>query len=229
MARWSNATLVKLGGFDKNVIIDELLYGEDNYYDITFLSDTQRTVQAISGATITFQGGDNSVFVANDYVSFGDSSVLYQINSVASNSFTLKTTPPTNTVIAGNPIQTPINLTGATFQFRLLQHSATITDDTRAGVEIGNITPIDGATQINLDNNVVTTVTGQSITLGQLRILVNAEDFTYVDGTPVIDTTTPPFFTGFLSVNLPAPDGSTPIQTKKQRICFVIRADGTNS
>lgn len=225
MARWSNATLVALGGFDKNVIIDELLLGEDNYYDITFLTDLQRTVSGANGSTITFTGGNNSVFQVDQYVSFGDNSELFKIITVGSNSITLYSTPsiaPTS----GMAIQSAMDLTSATFQFRLLEHTATITDDTRAGVDIGNITPKAGATVINLDNNIVTNVTGKSLAHGQIRAFINATDL--VDN-PVIDTTTPPFYTGFIGVTLPSMGTGTPSQVKKQRICFIVRADGTNS
>ena len=241
MARWSKATLVALGGFEKNVIIDELLYGEDNYYDITFLSDTLRTVVGFASNTntVTFQGGDNSVFQVGDYVSFGDNSALYLISSVGATSITLSTSPfpiPQN----GQAIQVPINLTTATFQFRMRQQSADISDDpgNRDGATISNITPYVISTnptvyaqEIDLDANVKTNVPSLSLELGQIRVLVNGGDLKPAPNTsevpPVLDTTTPCFYTGYIAVNLPAPDGVTPIQTKKQRICFVVRSDGT--
>ena len=225
MARWSNATLVALGGFDKNVIIDELLYGEDNYYDIAFAADTGRLVLSISGATISITNGDSTPFTAGGFVSFGTNATIYQILSLTSSSITLTTTPsvrPAN----GDSVQVPIDLTDATFQFRLLEHTATITDDTRAGVTIGDITPYPGATVINLDSNVVTNIPGQSLVLGQLRVLINAVNLVT---SPIIDTTTPPFYTGFIGVTFPSSTLTTPAQLKKQRICFVVRADGTNS
>lgn len=222
MARWSNATLVALGGFDKNVIIDELLYGEDNYYDISFLTPIQRTVVSSTGLTINFTGGDNSVFNVGDYVSFGNDSKLYVIASVSTSSFTLTTSPQVSPS-SGSDIQIPIDLTQATFQFRLLEQTATITDDTRAGIDIGNIEPIPGKTVIDLDSNIVTSVSGLSLALGQLRVLINAANLT---DEPIIDSSTPPFYTGYIGVTLPQVDASTPAQTKKQRICFIVRSDG---
>lgn len=222
MARWSNSTLVALGGFDKNVIIDELLYGEDNYYDISFLTPIQRTVLSSTGTTINFTGGDNTVFNVGDNVSFGSDSTLYVIASVGATSFTLTTSPQVSPA-SGSDIQIPIDLSQATFQFRLLEQSATISDDTRSGIDIGNIEPIPGKTVIDLDSNVVTSVPSLSLELGQLRILINAANLTDV---PVIDTANPPFYTGYIGVTLPQVDASTPAQTKKQRICFIIRSDG---
>lgn len=224
MARWSNATLVALGGFDKNVIIDELLIGEDNYYDITFTADTSRFVLSVTGQTVNITGGDTSVFAVNGYVTFGASNQIYQIASKTNTSLTL-VAGPVITALNGEQIQIPIDLTGASFQFRLLQHSARIEDDTRAGINIGDITPFPGATVLNLDANVLTNVPGQSIVLGQIRVLINDTDLT---DNPIIDTYNPPFYTGYVGVNFP-PAGSTPAQFKKQRICFVVRADGTNS
>ena len=225
MARWSNATLVALGGFDKNVIIDELLWGEDNYYDITYLADTQRTTQGFNGSIVTFTNGDNSVFQQYNYVSFGNSSELYEILSLTDHTLTLDRAPAI-TVPSGSSIQSPINLTEAQFQFRLLEHTATITDDTRAGVDIGDITPKVGATIINLDSNVLLDVPGKSLTLGQIRVIIQGSD---LQDSPIIDTSQPPLYTGYVGVTLPGPDGVTPSQVKKQRICFILRADGTNS
>lgn len=225
MARWSNATLVALGGFDKNVIIDELLIGEDNYYDMTFLSDLKRTVSGVATNVVSFTGGNNSVFQVDQYVSFGDNSDLFKIIAVGANSITLYSTPSTAPV-TGNAIQSAIDLTSAEFQFRLLEHTAIINDDTRAGVDISEITPKAGATVINLDGNIVTTVTGKSLALGQIRVFINATDL--IDN-PVIDTSTPPFYTGYVGVTFPSMGTGTPSQVKKQRICFVVRADGTNS
>ena len=223
MARWANSTLVALGGFDKNVIIDELLIGEDNYYDITFLADTQRTVVSISGAIVTFRGGDNSLFTVGKSVSFGKTSAaLYTILSKTANTITLNQIPYV-TPVNGDPIQIPIDLTGATFEFRLLQHSADISDDSREGVKIENIQAFPGATTKVLDSNVITNVPSYSLVDGQVRVLINDTDLTDTVG---LDSVSPPLYLGYLGVNLPGPDVTTPIQTKKQRMAFIVRSDG---
>ena len=225
MARWSNATLVALGGFDKNVIIDELLLGEDNYYDITFLTDLQRTVLSASANVITFAGGNNTVFQVDQFISFGDNSDLFKIIAVGATTITLFSTPSLAPA-AGSAIHSAMDLTNATFQFRLLEHTAIIADDSRIGIDISEITPKAGETVINLDANLVSNVTGKSLARGQIRAFINGTDL--VDN-PIIDTTTPPFYTGYIGVTLPSMGTGTPSQVKKQRICFIVRADGTNS
>lgn len=222
MARWANSTLVALGGFDKNVIIDELLIGEDNYYDITFLADSGRLVQNASGAIITFKNGDNAIFTVGDSVSFGNNSTLYTIISKTTNTFTLNQAPLITPVV-NDPIQKPIDLTAATFQFRLLEHTADVNDDTRAGVEISNIVAKAGAQIKILDSNVVTTVPSQSLALGQIRLVINDTDLTDTVG---LDSNSPPLYLGYLGVTFPAVDVATPQQTKKQRIAFIVRSDG---
>jgi hypothetical protein len=222
MARWANSTLVALGGFDKNVIIDELLIGEDNYYDITFLADTQRTVSAVTNNIITFQNGDNSLFAVGNFVSFGNVSTLYPIIGVGANTITLNQAPvitPQN----GQSIQIPIDLTAASFEFKLLQHTADINDDSRQGVEISNITAKPGAVTKNLDNNVLTNVPWQELSLGQVRVVINDTDLIDTEG---LDSTQPPLYLGYLGVTLPGPDVATPYQTKKQRMAFIVRSDG---
>jgi hypothetical protein len=236
MARWSNATLVALGGFDKNVVIDELLYGEDNYYDINFAQDTERTVLQVSGAIVTITGGDTTPFSAGTYVTFGNSALIYEIASVGSNTITL-TTAPNPVPFNAEAIQIPIDLTSATFQFRLLRHTATISDNTTSqainarsaagggGAVIGNIVTYEGATELNLDANVITTTPGLNLTLGQIRVLLNGNQL--VTGEPpVIDTFQPPLYLGYLGVTFPPPDIVTPSQKKKQRMAFIVRTDG---
>lgn len=236
MARWSNATLVALGGFDKNVVIDELLFGEDNYYDINFAQDTERTVLQVNGAIVTITGGDTTPFSAGTYVTFGNSSLIYEIASVGSNTITL-TTIPNPVPFNAEAIQIPIDLTSATFQFRLLRHTATISDNTTSqainarsaagggGAVIGNIVPYEGATELNLDANVITTTPGLNLTLGQIRVLLNGNQL--VTGEPpIIDTYQPPLYLGYLGVTFPPPDIVTPSQKKKQRMAFIVRSDG---
>jgi hypothetical protein len=222
MARWANSTLVALGGFDKNVIIDELLIGEDNYYDISFLADTQRIVNAVSGSIVTFRNGDNTVFAIGNKVSFGNVSTLYEIIAFTSTTITLNQAPIV-TPVNGEQIQIPIDLSAASFEFRLLEHSADINDDSRAGVELSNITAKAGATIKNLDSNVLTTVPWQSLALGQVRVIINDNDLTDSIG---LDSANPPLYLGYLGVNFPSPDVATPAQTKKQRMAFIVRSDG---
>jgi hypothetical protein len=80
---------------------------------------------------------------------------------------------------------------------------------------------------LDLDANIATDIAGYSLALGQIRVYIYNGDMD--DDNPIIDTNTPPFYTGFIGVTLPSTGAGVPSQVKKQRICFVIRADGVNS
>lgn len=223
MARFSNSTLVALGGLERNILIDELLWGEDKFYDMTWMADTLRTVQSANGNVITVTGGDLSVFTLNGWISFGNNSTLYKITALTTpNQITLETTP-IMPIQSGSSCQIPIDISAANFEFRLLEHTATINDDTRAGVDISNIQQKAGATTINLDNNLILDTQGFDLTKGQMRILINGEQLT---SRPTIDSDTPPFYIGFISILMPQVDPRTPRQLKKQRVAFIVRSDG---
>ena len=224
MARFSNSTLVALGGTDRNIIIDELLYGETRSYDMTWLADTQRTVTGVNGNVVTFTPANASVFTLDGYVSFGNNSTLYKIIAISNNNqLTLETTPLVP-LVSGTAIQIPIDITSASFKFRLMEHTASVNDDTRAGIDISNVAPKAGATELNLDSNILLAVPGFDTTLGQMRIIIGGTDLTAT--VPDIDTTTPPLYIGYFSILLPATDPSSPRALKKQRVAFIVRSDG---
>jgi len=223
LARFSNSTLVALGGLDRNILIDQLLWGEDKFYDMTWMADTLRTVQSTSGNTVTISGGDLSVFTLNGWVSFGNTSTLYKITALTTpNQITLETTPIVP-IANGSTVQIPIDISAANFEFRLLEHTATINDDTRQGIDISNIKAKTGASTINLDNNLILDTQGFDLTKGQMRILVNGEQLT---SRPTIDSDQPPFYIGYISILMPQVDPHTPRQLKKQRVAFIVRSDG---
>jgi hypothetical protein len=223
LARFSNTTLVALGGLERNILIDELLWGEDKFYDMTWMADTLRTVQSTSGNVVTIAGGDLSVFTLNGWVSFGNTSTLYKITALTTpNQITLETTPIVP-IANGSTVQIPIDISAANFEFRLLEHTATINDDTRQGVDISNIKAKTGASTINLDNNLILDTQGFDLTKGQMRILVNGEQLT---SRPTIDSDQPPFYIGYISILMPQVDPHTPRQLKKQRVAFIVRSDG---
>jgi hypothetical protein len=227
LARFSNSTLVALGGTERNVIIDEILYGETRSYDITWLADTQRTVVSQIGNVVTFSPANASIFTISGYVSFGNNSTLYKVISISNNNqLTLETTPLVP-LATGTQIQVPIDIHAADFKFRLLEHTADINDDTRAGIDISNIVPKDGAVEKNLDANILVGVGTLDATLGQMRVVLGENDL--VDTVPVVDSTQPPFFIGYISILLPATDAYSPRAMKKQRISLIVRSDGVVS
>ena len=137
----------------------------------------------------------------------------------------------TNPVPPNSPstaIGTPIDLTGWNFKFRLIRRQVDDIIDGRNGVELINLQPTPGATEMNLDSNVIVVNASQGI----VRLLVDDSFFSQVQ--PVLDTIAPPVYTGYLGCELPAvgtisTPSYIPAQQKKILLLFIVRSDGISA
>lgn len=164
MARFSQNTIRQVAGFDQEVIAEELLYGVDDYWNVTIRDGTGSNAQ-------------------------------------------------------------PINITNWTFEFRLIRRTITGITDGRNGLELEGLAPAPGATTMNLDTNVKV----YNPTAGQLRLLIDDTFFSQLP--PIIDTSTPPVYTGYLKATLPATGtpgtvNYIPAQNKKILLLFIVQSDG---
>jgi hypothetical protein len=223
MARWSNASLVKLGGTDRNVIIDEILYGEGAYWDVQFNAPTNNRVVGVNSQSNQIRiSGDPTIHVVGDFISFTCNSTLYEIVAVQSDIITVN--QPVSSELTGEYVQLPIDITNSQVLFRLTQRIATVVDG-RNGLDIVDIKPIVGAPEVIGDVSV--TVPGQLQTRGEARLILAATDIVgSITPLPELDNDQVIMLTGYFSVTNQATDPSTPAQTKKQRFCVVIRTDG---
>jgi hypothetical protein len=166
MARFSKNTILQLGGFDSDVIAEELLYGQDTYWNVT--------------------------------------------------------------VTDGTTDNLPLDLTGWSFEFRLIRRQITSIEDTRHGLELVDLRPVNGAAVINLD----TSVKCYDPTNGQVRLII--DDSAFSQFSPAINTNTPPVYTGYFGAMLPAVGNIgdvdyIPAQMKKILLCFIVRSDGISA
>lgn len=133
------------------------------------------------------------------------------------------------TVTNGATPAVPLNLTGWNFKLRLIRRSVDdIVDCRGTGIELINLQPVPGATEMNLDANVNVISAAQ----GQLRMLINDTFFSQLQ--PVLDTIAPPVYTGYLGMELPATGtignpNYIPAQQKKILLCFIVRSDGISA
>ena len=166
MARFSRNSIIQLGGFDSDVIAEELLYGQDTYWNLTITDGTTQNL--------------------------------------------------------------PLDLTDWTFECKLIRRQVDSIEDTRHGLELVNLRPINGASVIVLDSNVKV----YDPVNGQVRLIVDETVFSQF--APAINTSTPPVYTGYLGATLPAVGiigdvDYIPAQTKKILLCFIVRSDGVSS
>lgn len=122
---------------------------------------------------------------------------------------------------------TPYDLTNWAFSARLIRRSVTAIEDTRNGLDIQGLAALATASEIQLDSNVIS----YNPTQGKVRFII--DDVFFQDATSVIDTETPPVYTGYIGLLLPAIgtpgdiDYIPPLQ-KKVALLFIIRNDGIN-
>ena len=139
MPALTKSTLLQLGGQYSSVLADDLLYGESWTADIIWTDLVGRTVSNVSGTTVSFAGGDNSVFILGKSVSFTNDTNTYTIVSIQTNSITLNAAPsPKN----GDAIYQSVILDPATtFTFRMSEYVSTgVVDSIKEGLDLGTLT-----------------------------------------------------------------------------------------
>ena len=219
MPSLSSSSLTQLTGFDTNVVVSDLIFGETWTTDVILTSDSGRTVSAISGNTITFTGGDNSVFAIGAFVTFVDDTSAFQITAVGTNTLTLSSSPSTKA--NGDAINVSINFDPlSTTMLRVSEYSSTGVTDKRGTLDLGTVTQKTPIVALNFDTNVVWV----DVSKGWLRISLPATAFTDVP-TPADapDGKTPIIYAGYLGVNRPGA-GTTlnPALVDRQRLVWLI-------
>ena len=219
MARWTNESLKKLSGTDRNIVIDEILYGESKFIDVTYLAPTNIKVMSLGTKSVTLIG-DLSILAVDDYVNVTCGTELYKITQIDldNNVITLDGQPTS----INEYLYFPIDLTNCVNEFKLAARKATV-EDTRVGLDITAIEFLEPTPVVT--GTVITDVPGKSLTNGQVRLSLSSSQLEALEPLPELDDNECLMLTGFFSYKEPAV-GSTPEQTKKQRICFVIRTDG---
>jgi hypothetical protein len=120
---------------------------------------------------------------------------------------------------------TPYNLTNWQTSARLIRRSVTGIEDTRQGLDIQGLAVIPTETEIIMDSNVIK----YNPTVGKIRFII--DDTFFSAATSVVDSSTPPVYTGYIGLLLPAIgtpgdiDYIPPLQ-KKILMMFIIRSDG---
>jgi hypothetical protein len=124
---------------------------------------------------------------------------------------------------------TPVDLSGWTFSYRLIRRQVDDIQDVRnKGLELINLQAVPGASEINLDDQIRVVDSSNGI----VRMYINDSFFNSVK--PVLDSQSPPVYTGYISATLPAIGDSTdndyiPEQTKKILLLMIVRSDGISA
>jgi len=219
MARWTNSSLVQLGGVDKNVIIDELTYGESNYWDLTLSYPNGLKIQSVNSNTITVTGNVSVVSVNAKILVTGTTTYL-TITAISGQTLTLDTALTSSYI--NRTLESPLNLTGNTLEFKFAPRVATVVDG-RNGLDITKIEEVDAPI---VTGSVLTTVPGNLLTLGQVRLSLTATQIGVIEPIPELDDDQVLMLTGYFSITIPSPDGVTPQQVKKQRMAITLITDG---
>ena len=219
MASLSSSTLVQLTGFDTNVVVSDMIFGETWQTDVIFTSDSGRVVSNIASNVITFIGGDNSVFAIGAFVTFVDDTTAYQITAIGTNTLTLSANPSTKA--NGDPINVSINFDAAsTLMLRVSEYASTGVTDKKGVLDLGTVTQKTPAIALNFDTSTVWV----DVSKGWARISLLATAFSDTP-TPADapEGRTPVIYAGYLGVNRPG-SGTVldPAITDKQRLVWLI-------
>ena len=219
-----NSDVVKLVGFNSNAVFTNLLFNNSFSTDIKLLTPTSRIVAAITGAVVTIGGGDTTPFTINDFVSFSDpiDSGAYQIVSVNPllNQITLAKAPSTR--VQGDAINVSWDLTGATYEFKVRQFTATVTN-AKGILSLGDdFTLKIPIVSLDLSTSVVVINAMQ----GWIRINLPRGTFTADPSPAAALENMPSIYAGAITFVIPTPAGADPIQNpvsaKSQRVAFLI-------
>ena len=219
MARWTNASLVTLGGVDKNVIIDELTYGENQFWDTTFSYPNGLKIQSVSGLILTVTG-DTSVVAVNGKILVTGTTSYLTITAIAGQTITVDRAIGNS--FNNYTLESPLDLTGCTLEFKFAPRVATVVDG-RNGLDITAIADVESPT---VTGSVLTTVPGKLLTLGQVRLSLTATQIGVIEPIPELDNDQVLMLTGYFSVTMPSSDGVTPQQIKIQRMAISLITDG---
>jgi hypothetical protein len=117
------------------------------------------------------------------------------------------------------------DLTGWETSARLIKRSVTAIEDTRQGLDIQGLATIPTETEVNMDSNVII----YNPLNGRVRFVIT-ESF-FETATSVVDSETPPVYTGYIGLKLPAIGTPGDIDyipqlQKKILLLLVLRSDG---
>ena len=208
-----------LGGIDSNIVMDQMIYSENNFWDVTFSHQNGLKIQSVSGMVITVTGDTSVVSVGSKILVTGTtqyltitaiSGQLITVNQEIGNSFTNRT------------LESPLDLTGATLAFKFAPRIATVVDS-RNGLDITAMEEVDSPT---VTGTVITNVPGKLLTLGQVRLSLTATQIGVITPIPELADDQVLLLTGYFSVTMPSPDGITPEQVKLQRMCIQLITNG---
>lgn len=120
---------------------------------------------------------------------------------------------------------TPYDLTNWETSARLMLRKVAGIEETRYGIDIQGMAVIADATEIVMDANVIKYNAAQ----GKIRFII--DDTFFSANKSVVDSATPPVYTGYIGLLLPAigtvgdVDYIPPLQ-KKILMMFIVRSDG---
>lgn len=217
--RWTKSSLVTLGGVGANVVMDEMTKGENQYWNLTLSYPNGLTIKTVNSNIITVTG-DTSVAAVNGKILITGTTTYLTITSISGQTLTLDTALTSSYI--NRSLESPLDLTGATLEFKFAPRIATVVDS-RNGLDITAMEEVDSPV---VTGSVLLNVPGNSLTLGQVRLSLTSTQIGVIEPLPELNDDQVLLLTGYFGITIPSPDGITPEQVKKQRMCIQLISDG---
>lgn len=217
--RWTKASLITLGGVTSNVIMDEMIHGESNFWDTQFSIPNGLVIKSVDNLNITVTGNTSVVAVGDKIVITGTTTFL-TISGITGQVITVD--QAIGSKFNNYTIESPLDLTDCTLEFKFAPRIATVVDS-RNGLDITAMEEVDSPVVVG---SVLTTVPGKLLTLGQVRLSLTATQIGVIEPLPELNDDQVLLLTGYFGIIIPSPDGVTPQQTKRQRMCIQLISNG---
>ena len=249
MAKFTQYTLNQVAGFDEQILAQELVYNQKDFWNMSWASQTQTTggwvtgttPMDLTGATISAQiirreivnYGDTRTGLNFDIVNYPYPKVIEPITSslAADNTFT---TTDTSLLFVDQPIQFTGTVFGGvsintTYYVKQIITGTTFTISATSGGPTFSLSDGSGTMYVNkvAPTPVNLTITNRDDTYGIFTMVIDDSAWGLIAGDPElnINTDTPACYTGRIKISFPA-ILTQPAYDEYVFLLFLVRSDG---
>jgi hypothetical protein len=251
MAKFSQYTLNQVGGFDGQVLAQELVYAQKDFWNFAWVSnvtssngwDTTSTPMNLTGATITANIIRRQVTGRKDTrcgldLTIEDYPTPAAITTVsASSSTNYFTAADTGQMFVDEPVRFTGNVFGGvaintTYYVLDVPTASTFSISTSTGGPVMTLSPASGSMTVNRAPPTAISLPITNITpaYGTFILTIDSNTWGIISGDPELDinATFPIAFTGYVKVAMPAV-GSQPAYDEQVFLLFLINSNGVTN
>ena len=249
MAKFSQNTLNQVAGFDGQIIAQELVYDQKDFWNFSWASDVQYTGGWVTGTTpLNLTGATiNAQIIRRAITNFRDSRTgldftisdyplvpevaTITASSAATNYFTCDTV---GLLYVGKPIQFTGTVFGGvaintTYYVKEIPTATTFSISATSGGPVFTLSTASGSMNANTikPSPINLPISNITATLGTFTMTIDDSTWALIAGDPDLDinATDPACFTGRVKISFPA-NGTQPAYDEVVFLLFLVASDG---